>query len=196
MVKVRGYRVELSEVESGLNALPEVEEAAVAPYSPTPEEVELAAYVVAKEPRPDERTVRRRLAEVLPEPMLPSAIVFVSILPRTSNGKVDRSALPAPQPARLSGDAHYRPPRNDFEKGVARIWGSALSAEKIGVSDNFFEMGGHSVMAVRVVSAIRKEFNVALPLQAIFRTPTIEALAAEVARLRAEKELTEEVSSK
>ncbi|HEX8559671.1 MAG TPA: non-ribosomal peptide synthetase [Pyrinomonadaceae bacterium] len=201
MVKVRGYRVELSEVESALNALPGVKEAAVVPHASTPEEVELVAYVVSSEPNPDGRGVRRRLAEVLPEPMLPSSLVFVGSLPRTSNGKVDRRALPAPgaapeTPAPSPGDAPEGQPLNPFEEGVARIWGRALSADKIGVSDNFFQVGGHSVMAVRVVTAIRKEFNVPLPLQVIFKTPTIKALAEEIARLRAEKGQPEEVGTK
>ncbi|HKR12808.1 MAG TPA: non-ribosomal peptide synthetase [Pyrinomonadaceae bacterium] len=196
MVKVRGYRVELSEVESSLNGLPAVKEAAVIPYPATPEEIELIAYVAAKDPHTDGRTIRRLLAESLPEPMLPSRIIFVDTLPRTSNGKVDRRALPSPEPVSSSAEEHYIAPQNAFEEGVARIWSHALSAEKIGVSDNFFEMGGHSVMAVRVVSAIRKEFNVALRLQTIFTTPTIKALAEEIVRLRANQGLAEEVGKK
>jgi acyl carrier protein len=196
MVKVRGYRVELSEVESCLNGLPDVKEAAVIPYSPTPEEVELIAYVAAKDGQLDGLTIRRLLGELLPEPMLPSKIIFVDTLPRTSNGKVDRRALPTPEPVSSSAEEHYIAPQNPFEEGVARIWSRALSAEKVGVSDNFFEMGGHSVMAVRVVSAIRKEFNVALRLQTIFRTPTIKALAEEIVRLRADQGLTKEVAKK
>ncbi|MDR3636626.1 MAG: non-ribosomal peptide synthetase [Isosphaeraceae bacterium] len=188
MVKVRGYRVELSEVESALSAIPEVEEAVVVPDTRTPEAVELVAYVVVGDRHLDGRGLHRALAAVLPEAMIPSVFVLLDALPRTENGKVDRRALPAPSTGRVEAGGGYVPPRNPVEEQVARIWSKELSAARVGVGDNFFELGGHSIMAVRVISTIRKEFGVSVPLRVVFETPTVDALAQQIVRLQVERD--------
>jgi amino acid adenylation domain-containing protein len=133
--------------------------------------------------------LRGYLRERLPEYMIPSAFVVLEALPLSPNGKVDRRALPSPDAARPDAEAVPIGPRSADEEALAEIWRSVLGARLIGVHDNFFETGGHSLMATQVVSRVRDLFRVELPLRALFESPTIAGLAADIARLRSGADL-------
>jgi acyl carrier protein len=122
--------------------------------------------------------LRERLADVLPAAMVPSQIVVMDELPRTPSGKVDRRALPAPDRV----EAEYVAPRTALEAQVARIWGEALGVEQVGVDDNFFDLGGHSLLITRVAARIRHELGVEVPLRALFDGQTVAAVAALLER--------------
>jgi acyl carrier protein len=128
--------------------------------------------------------LREFLRGRLPEFMVPSYFAPLETLPLTSNGKVDRRALPAPEDARSTDATDYVAPQSDTEKALAEIWGDVLGAAQVGVNDNFFDLGGHSLIATQVISRLRDAFHVALPLRALFEAPTISALAAVIERQR------------
>jgi acyl carrier protein len=121
--------------------------------------------------------LRQSLEEKLPEYMVPSAIVILDALPLTSNGKVDRKALPFPAADRSDLEEEYAAPRTPIEELLADIWCEVLGVERVGLHDNFFELGGHSLLATRLVSQIRRAFSIELPLRTIFEMPTIARLA-------------------
>ncbi|MBU7314572.1 non-ribosomal peptide synthetase [Paenibacillus oleatilyticus] len=173
-VQLRGYRVELGEVESRLLQIASVREAAAIIRDDGQGERYLCAYVVADE---DLATagMREDLAKTLPHFMIPSYFVRLERMPLTPNGKVDRKALPAPD--REEGDVSYIAPRNELEDKLAAIWQDVLRLGRVGVRDNFFEIGGHSLRATAMISRIHKELNVQLPLREVFLSPTIEKLA-------------------
>ncbi|HSF40373.1 MAG TPA: amino acid adenylation domain-containing protein [Thermoanaerobaculia bacterium] len=193
-VKVRGFRVELGEVESALLRHPGVREAVVTAVSEAAGGHRLVAYYVpegvdgggADGPAPAE--LRSHLRESLPEHMVPSLFVPLAELPLNANGKVDRRALPAPE-ARLAGeaeDAPRTPPRNPVEEVIAGIWEDLLGLDPqshpVGVDDDFFHLGGHSLLAIRLLSRLRAVLGADLPVQQVFDAPTIAGLAAAVAR--------------
>ncbi|HEX8694770.1 MAG TPA: non-ribosomal peptide synthase/polyketide synthase, partial [Longimicrobium sp.] len=179
-VKVRGFRIELGEIESVLLRHPSVREAVVAAREDGLGEKWLAAYVVA-EPWPGVEALRAHLSARLPEYMVPGAVVPLDALPLSPNGKVDRRALPAPERA---AERRYVAPRTAAEEVLAEIWGEVLGVERVGVEDNFFGLGGHSLVATRMVSRVREAFGVEVPLRAVFEAQTVRALAGRVAALR------------
>jgi acyl carrier protein len=124
--------------------------------------------------------LRVELKEKLPEYMLPSAFVFLKTLPLTSNGKVDRSALPAPDETRQGLQSDFVEPRDPIEKALSDIWANFLKVDVVGVHDNFFDLGGHSLLATQVVSRMRKEFQLEIPLRSLFEWPTIAQLAEKI----------------
>jgi amino acid adenylation domain-containing protein len=183
-VKIRGFRVEPREVEAALARCPGVLQCAVAvpraaPGRPQP--ARLVAYVVAA-PGADlsEETVRQHLKRTLPEPMLPAACRFLAALPLTANGKVDRAALPA-QAAEERKEAAWLAPRDPVEELLAGIWHEVLGLDRVGVRDDFFALGGHSLMAARVTARVRETLGVELPLRTLFEAPTVAELAAAIA---------------
>ncbi|HEX6911984.1 MAG TPA: amino acid adenylation domain-containing protein, partial [Longimicrobium sp.] len=181
-VKVSGFRIEPGEVESALEAHPAVGRAVVVARADGGGEKRLVGYVVAApgaDPQPAE--LRAALKGTLPEHMVPSAIVRLDALPLTPNGKVDRRALPAPELD--AGAEAYVEPRTAVEEIVAGIFAEVLRVEHVGARDDFFVLGGHSLIAVRVVSRVRDAFGVELPLRALFEASTVEALAARVESL-------------
>ncbi len=180
-VKVRGYRIEPGEIETVLGRHPAVREAVVLAREDAPGERRLVAYVGAAEAVPAAE-LRAHLRESLPEYMVPSALVVLEALPISPNGKVDRRALPAPEPG--GGEAEYEAPRSVTEELLAEIWAEVLRAERVGIRDSFFELGGHSLLATRVVSRVREAFGVELPLRALFEAPTVAGLAERVDALR------------
>ncbi|WP_426333525.1 amino acid adenylation domain-containing protein [Paenibacillus silvae] len=182
--KIRGYRIETGEIESQLLQVAGVREAVVLVRSDANGQKALYAYYT-----PDAETelavndLRRALAQELPGYMIPSYFVELEHLPLTPNGKVDRKALPAPEGEAGSG-TEYAAPRNKLEAKLAAIWRDVLGLSKeIGVHDNFFDIGGHSLRATTLVSKIHKTLNVDLPLRDVFRHSTIESMAAAIARL-------------
>jgi amino acid adenylation domain-containing protein len=178
-VKVRGHRIELGEIEAIVAQHPGVGAVVVAAREDTPGDQRLVAYVVPRaEPAPAATDLRAYLAGKLPEYMVPSAFVSLDALPLTLNGKVDRRALPAPDNSQVGRDHAYIAPRDSVELAMAEIWETALRARPIGIHDDFFVIGGHSVTAVMLVGAIRQRFAVDLPLAVLFQTPTIAGLCA------------------
>jgi amino acid adenylation domain-containing protein len=184
-VKIRGFRIELGEIESVLCRHPHVKQAAVTVREDRPGEKRLVAYpVLAKQPAIACQDLRSHLRQELPEYMIPSLFVPVEDLPLTPNGKVDRRALPLPGTARTGGAGDYTAPRNPVETALAKMWAELLHVERIGVHDDFFDLGGHSLTATRVVARIERQFGVSVPLQCIFETPTIAQLAELIVRDR------------
>ncbi|MGH7770390.1 MAG: non-ribosomal peptide synthetase, partial [Candidatus Binatia bacterium] len=179
MVKIRGYRVELGEIERTLRAHPQVKEAGVVADDRQGEKY-LAAYIVAaSSPGPTVDELRRFLKGTLPDYMVPSAFVFLEALPLT-NGKLDRKALPKPDERRPELGQSYAAPRNEVERTLAEMWAEILSVDRVGVNDNFFDLGGHSLAATRVVSQVIKQFQLELPLQSLFQSPTVAEMAAVI----------------
>jgi non-ribosomal peptide synthetase component F/acyl carrier protein len=181
-VKIRGHRIEPGEIEAALAAYPGVQEVAVVPREDTPGEPRLVAYVVARPSHTLEPVeLRAFLATRLPEPLLPSAFVSLPALPLSPNGKVDRAALPAPAtPSRAGTDA----PRTPTEEVLATLWAEVLAVPRVGRGDNFFDLGGHSLMATRLMSRITEAFGVELPLRKLFDAPTLEGQAALIESTR------------
>lgn len=184
-VKVRGFRIELGEIEAKLADHPSVKACAVLAREDTPGNKHLVGYVVAKpnttNDPPSVDDLRQALREKLPEYMVPAQFVFLDAMPLTSNGKVDRKALPAPTHAAASPTR--KAPRTPIEKKLAEIWSQMLNVESIGVDENFFELGGHSLLAIKAVSRMREAFEVELSPQAVIDDPTIAGLARQIAEL-------------
>ncbi|HWY76206.1 MAG TPA: amino acid adenylation domain-containing protein, partial [Verrucomicrobiae bacterium] len=177
-VKVRGFRIELDEVESALGQHPAIRECAVIARQNGSGDKCLAAYFVARDGAlPLDAELRRALGEKLPEYMLPSHFIRLDALPLNANGKVDRRALPAPDNSRPNLDVKYSAPRNDIERSLAEVWESVLGTRPIGREDRFFEMGGHSLLAVQLLAQVEKKFGRSLPLAAVFKSPTIAQMA-------------------
>jgi amino acid adenylation domain-containing protein len=176
-VKVRGFRVELGEVETLLAQHPGVAAAAASVFEAVPGDRRLAAHFVARDsPFPSTRALRDYLREKLPEHMVPGAFVRLEALPLTPSGKVDRRALPVPRIG-VSEDRVRTAPRDPIEKALVSIFEHVLGTEGISVEDDFFDLGGHSLVAVRLFAELEKALAVRLPLATIFRAPTVETLA-------------------
>ncbi|WP_147094804.1 non-ribosomal peptide synthetase, partial [Myxococcus fulvus] len=185
-VKVRGFRVELGEVESVLRMAPGLRDAAAVVREDVPGDKRLIGYVVLGTDSPlDAEALRAFLLQRLPEYMVPSAFVSLAALPLTPSGKLARNRLPAPDVDSLRGDSSFVAPRNPAEEKLASIFSSVLRLERVGVTDNFFSLGGHSLLATQVISRIRSSFGVELPLRALFEAPTVASLASRISPLLA-----------
>ncbi|MDN4090756.1 amino acid adenylation domain-containing protein [Paenibacillus polymyxa] len=180
-VKIRGYRIELGEVETQLLKLEAVQEAVVIAREDEQGQKQLCAYVVANE-EVVASVLRSTLSQKLPGYMIPSYLVQLEQMPLTPNGKIDRKALPAPEDSLQTG-ADYVAPRTWVEVKLAQIWQDVLGLTQVGVKENFFEIGGHSLRATTLASKIHKELNKPLPLRSIFEAPTIEHLAVVLEQL-------------
>jgi acyl carrier protein len=180
-VKIRGFRVELGEIQAALARHPAVRECVVTAREEDGDR-QLVAYVVpGRGGNLHAGELRAGLKKRLPEYMVPSVFVVLEALPLTPNGKVDRSALPAPEPeARNEGAS----PRTPVECALAGIWCELLGLDKVFVGDDFFGLGGHSLLATRVASRLREAFGVEVPLRALFESPTLESLADQIETAR------------
>ena len=196
-VKIRGFRIELGEIETVLSQYSAVKTAIVMAREDETEQKRLVAYVVSQAEgisAQQEQSLlpvtelRQFLKAKLPEYMVPSAFVILESLPLTSNGKVDRRALPAPD---FQSEEQYVAPRNPIEEILAAIWVKVLKVEQVGIHDNFFELGGHSLLATQLISRIRKAFKVEMPLRELFVAPTVAALAQVIKRVSEQEERTE-----
>jgi amino acid adenylation domain-containing protein len=186
-VKVRGFRIELGEIEavlreqSGMRA--GIRDVVVLAREDAPGDGRLVAYLIT-EPgaSPNISELRNLLRERLPDYMIPSAFVTLQSFPLTPNGKVDRHALPPPERTRPELDAGYVTPRNDLEQALADIWQKVLGIESVGVHDNFFDLGGHSLMLAKAHTQMQELFNRELPMIELFKYPTISAQAEYLSR--------------
>jgi amino acid adenylation domain-containing protein/FkbH-like protein len=177
-VKIRGFRVELGEIETVLGRHPGVRECAVTTHGAGAGQTRLAAYFVADGKRgPNAGQLRSFLKDKLPDYMVPGAFVQLESLPLTPNGKVDRRALPEPDRARPQSEKKYASPRDAVELELTRIWENILGIEPIGIEDPFFDLGGHSLLVVRMIAQIEKAFGKKLRIATVFLAPTIEQLA-------------------
>ncbi len=186
-VKVRGYRIELGEIEASLGEHPDVAAAAVVVREDAPGNKQLAGYVALRKGHaaPTARALREFLAERLPEYMVPAQVVLLEALPLTTNGKVDRQALLAPDESNAALPRVCKPPSTPVERAIAAIWSDLLRREGIGVDEDFFELGGDSLLAVRTITRINEELKVELSPEVILDGPTIKELASAVATSQA-----------
>jgi acyl carrier protein len=177
-VKIRGHRVELGEVESLLNEHPAVRETVVIAKEVANGDKRLVAYVVPREGQlPTRNELRRYAQERIPDFMVPAQVVIMTAFPQTPNRKIDRRALPSPEADALEIESDFEPPVTMVEEDVARLWTELLGVQRIGRRDNFFEAGGHSLLAMQLVVRIRERFTVDLPLKNLFERPTVAGLA-------------------
>ncbi len=174
-VKIRGHRVEIGEVEVQINQLAGIKQAVVVAREDADGQKQLVAYVVSATGQTDTGAIRRELARQLPEYMMPSAFVWLDELPKTSSGKVDRKQLPEPPRTRPEQTVAYRKPRTGVEQTIARIWSNLLHLDTVGLDDNFFDMGGNSLLAQKTVAVLQQERH-ALPVTKLYQYPTIAGI--------------------
>jgi len=181
---VRGHRIELGEIEQVLLGHPDVKECAAAVKVDGVGDGRLVAYVVPREVvRPED--LRRYLQGRLPGCMVPAFIVSLDRLPVNASGKVDRRALPEPERVRSDSIGEYVSPRTAAEEELAEIWAKVLGVDRVGVHDSFFEIGGHSLLAARLASRVRRSFGLELPLRVLLQSQTISECAKYLAAAEA-----------
>ena len=180
-IKLRGLRIELGEIDAALRDHADVADAVCTLRQDPPAGARIVAYVVARHAKPSAAALRAWLGQRLPDYMVPTAWVFLDELPLSPAGKVDRRALPAPQ---LERAAERVAPRDTDEETILALWREVLDRDDLGMTDDFFEVGGHSLVATRVITRLRERAGVTLPLRVLFEHSTAEALAAA---LRAER---------
>jgi acyl carrier protein len=187
-IKIRGFRVELGEIEAVLGQHPAVQTSVVVAREDVPGDKRLVAYLV---PAPGfnltASDLRAFLGSKLPDYMVPTAFVRLEALPLTANGKVDRAALPDPDAAGPDLDASVVAPRTAVEERLADIVAALLGLEKVGIDDNFFLLGGHSLLAAQLIARVQDAFGVDLILRTVFTAPTVAELAVEIERLILDK---------
>jgi len=177
-IKIRGYRVDVAEVETALLEIAGVQEAVVVGHEATPGEKRLVAYLVPGEQRvPTVTALRRLLADKLPAYMVPSTFVTLQTLPRTATGKVDRRALPPPDGTRPALDTPYGAPRSPLEAWLATTWAAVLGLDRVGREDNFLELGGDSLLATMLVTRLLAHLRVRLSPRTLLDAPTVAAMA-------------------
>ncbi|MFS0553781.1 non-ribosomal peptide synthase/polyketide synthase [Brevibacillus sp. 179-C9.3 HS] len=179
-VKIRGFRIELDEIETQLRQFDGIKDTVVVAMQDGSGQSSLYAYYVSEQAFQASQ-LRDYLGTTLPTYMIPSYFVHLEKLPLSANGKVDRKALPKPDLV-AGTDTEYVAPRNDIESKLVAIWEDVLSVKQIGVMDNFFDLGGHSLRAMNVISLAHREFQVDIPLRILFGSPTVSALSAYIAQ--------------
>ncbi|MCI0397703.1 MAG: amino acid adenylation domain-containing protein [Chloroflexi bacterium] len=177
-VKVRGHRIELGEIEAALQEHAEVRQCVVTVQEKASGEKRLVAYFVPDPgATPSLRALRRFLSARLPEYMLPSAFIMLDALPLMPNGKVDRRALPAPDQARARPEESFAAPRTPVEEIIAGIWAQMLNVQRVGIHDDFFELGGDSILSIRTTALLRSTFHMEIPVRTLFEAPTVAQYA-------------------
>jgi acyl carrier protein len=183
-VKIRGFRIELGEIEAVLRFHPQVREAVVlVNESDHLENRALVAYIVLNDPTFATQLLREFVKRQLPNYMVPDYWLILENLPLTSNGKIDRRVLPLPNPE-LHRSVDYVAPDNSTQEAIATIFGQVLKLEKVGLDDNFFEIGGNSLQATQVISLLRESLSLELPLRRLFEQPTVADLALAVTKIQ------------
>lgn len=200
-IKIRGFRIEPGEIEALLTQHPGVAGNAVVAREDVPGERRLVAYVVhpQQQPAPTVAEMHEFLAARLPDHMVPSAFVVLESLPLTPNGKIDRRALPAPGQPQPAEAEEFVAPDGPVETKLAAIWSEVLKIDQVGVFDNFFRLGGHSLMAIRVIHRVNQAFRIDLSVRRVFEDPTVAGLALVVEetlleRLEAEPQMQTETA--
>jgi amino acid adenylation domain-containing protein len=184
-VKIRGFRIELGEIQATLSQHPTVQEAVVLAREDTPGERYLVAYVVPNQEQAlSTHDLRRFLQEKLPDYMAPAVFMPLDAMPLTPNGKVDRKALPIPDQGRPDTGVTYIAPRTPAEEAMAKIWAELLHVETVGIHDDYFDLGGHSLLGTQLISRIRDTFQVELPLRTLFEEPTVAGLVQSIEAAR------------
>ncbi|MCC6456163.1 MAG: amino acid adenylation domain-containing protein [Caldilineaceae bacterium] len=184
-VKLRGFRIELGEIENVLNAHPAIQETLVLMREETPGDPRLVAYIVshqANDPAtaPSVRELRAFLQDKLPEYMVPAHFVLLAAFPQTPNGKIDRKALPSPMELLGRGVEHVAP-RGKVEETIASVWQEVLAVERVGLYDNFFDLGGHSLLIIQVHGKLQQQLGREIQLTDLFQFPTVASLSAHLA---------------
>jgi acyl-coenzyme A synthetase/AMP-(fatty) acid ligase/acyl carrier protein len=191
-VKVRGYRIDLGEIESALRAVPSIRDAVVVAQEARGGGRRLVAWVLPREGcAPAVGELHAALQEALPEHMVPSVFSCLDELPRTPGGKVDRRAVARMETGEVDLGAGSAAPRNQVEEILAGIWCDLLGVERVGIHDDFFQLGGHSLLVARLASRVRQVLHVELPMVEVFKTPTIAALSAAVERAERARDVPE-----
>ncbi|MGI8437054.1 MAG: non-ribosomal peptide synthetase [Chthoniobacterales bacterium] len=180
-IKIRGYRIELNEINAILNAHPSVQASVVLAREDTPAEKRLVAYIVTTPgASPNEKILRDALRQRLPDYMEPSAFVWLAALPLTPNGKIDRDALPAPSAANTAENGEYVAPQTETEEALAKILCEVLKLPRVGLHDDFFQLGGHSLLGAQVIARVRGAFGTELKLLDVFDSPTVAQLSVKI----------------
>jgi acyl-CoA synthetase (AMP-forming)/AMP-acid ligase II/acyl carrier protein len=187
-IKIRGFRVELGEIEAVLGEHPAVQTSVVVAHENGVDSKRLVAYLVpAPGFNPTAPDLRAFLGTKLPDYMVPTTFVRLEALPLTAHGKVDRAALPDPDISDLGLDATFVAPRTPVEEGLTEIVATLLGLEQVGIADHFFMLGGHSLLATQVIARVQDAFGVDLILRTVFEAPTVAELAREIERLILDK---------
>jgi amino acid adenylation domain-containing protein len=189
-VKIRGFRIELGEIEAALRSHPDVRDVVVIAREDTPGDKRLAAYVIARDPAapPNNEQLREQVRRLLPDYMVPSAFVMCDAFPLTTNGKLDRAALPVPGAPPTTQSPSDEGPSSTLEVWLATTWAELLGIEAVGLDDDFFELGGHSLLLMQLIVRIDSELGLETPLRALFEATTVRTLAAAMADQWAEAE--------
>jgi amino acid adenylation domain-containing protein len=182
-VKIRGFRIEPGEIEAAIAEHPAVRQVAVIAREDTPGDKNLVAYLITGTPPPTTliTDLREALRARLPEYMVPAHFLYLDALPRTPNGKLDRNALPAPEHQRAESSRLYIAPRNPAEETIANIWKAVLRVDRVGLDDHFFDLGGDSILSIRVHAQLTNRLRADLPIVALLQYPTVRSLARHLA---------------
>ena len=191
-VKIRGNRIELGEIEALLQQHPQVRETVVVAREDIPNDCRLVAYLVTREnTKPSVNELRGFLKQQLPEYMLPSAFIVLDALPLTPNGKIDRRALPAPDSQRPELTATFKPPQSEMEQQIGKLWQEVLHLDKVGINDNFFDLGGNSFLMLQVNNKLRAILQRDISVVTMFQNPSIYLLAEYLNQTTKEKSVFE-----
>ncbi|HHH11781.1 MAG TPA: peptide synthetase, partial [Sorangium sp.] len=177
-VKLRGYRIELGEIETSMAAFEGVKEAVVIARQDVPGDKRLVGYLLLDDTELSLDALRNQLKEQLPAYMVPHHFVVLERFPLTPNNKVDRNALPPPEQARGGAGTVYVQPSDELSATIARVWSEVLNVKQVGMDDNFFDLGGHSLLTVQVHRRLKDTLSTPLSLTDLFRFPTIAALVS------------------
>jgi acyl carrier protein len=187
-IKIRGFRIEPAEIDKVIRQHPAVHEAVLVAREDQPGSKRLVAYVVlAPKAATTVAELRKFLNERLPQYMVPAVFMLLNALPKTLNGKVDRRALPAPGRSRPEIDTPFVAPGTPLEEVLAQIWKEVLCLDSIGVHDNFLDLGGHSLSASQIISRVIERFDLELPVQLLFDSPTVSDMAIVIANNQAKR---------
>jgi len=194
-VKVRGFRIELGEIQAALNQCEGVVSSVVVAHERAAGENQLLAYLVAENASgPSVTDLRRHLKQTLPDYMIPAAFINIDAIPKTPSGKLDKHSLPIPEDLRPELDISFVAPRTPIESELAQIWCELLKLDQVGVYDNFFDLGGHSLLLTRLASIIRHRLQVNLTIPALFNAPTIVAITEAIVLKQLEQESSDEIA--
>ncbi len=192
-VKVRGFRIECGEIESVLSTHPIIEQVVVDAQLDNTGENRLIAYYISQGDSITAAELREYLKRSLPDYMLPSVFIKLDAFPLTPNGKIDKKVLPSPSGASDELTQIYVPPENSVQTQLCSIWADVLGIERVGIRDNFFDLGGHSLQASRVIARLRETLQFDVPLRLFFENPTIADLALAITELQASQEADDDI---